>query len=363
MKLSAWLRLLRSQHFRVARNKWPAAVVTTAMTAGNSALGLLQSALFGERIRHAAIQPDPVFILGHYRTGTTHLHNLLALDERLAFPTTFECFAPHHCVLTDRLYPRLFAWLLPSRRVMDDMAMGLDRPQEDEMALVVSGVPSPYWSVGFQEEHVGRRYLRLTAVSAEERERWEKAFLEFLRLVSFRQPAKPLVLKSPPHTARLAVLARLFPRARYLHLVREPLAVFASTVRLWGVNRAINALAPWTEAQLEYEVLEGLPRMYQSFERDRAMIPPGQFHQLRYEDLVRDPLGSLEACYRNIGLGDFEFVRPRVAQYLAGLRDYRTNDYAVSPQGTAAIRAAWGALFRNWGYEIPGPGGGPGSLT
>jgi hypothetical protein len=66
---------------------------------------------------------------------------LLALDDRFAFPTTLECFAPHHCLLTERLYPKLFSWLLPAKRTMDNMAVGFDRPQEDEFALAALGVP------------------------------------------------------------------------------------------------------------------------------------------------------------------------------------------------------------------------------
>jgi omega-hydroxy-beta-dihydromenaquinone-9 sulfotransferase len=352
MKLSAWLKLLRAQHFRLARNKLPAVVATTAMTAGNSVLGVVQSLIFARRIRGARIQPDPIFILGHYRTGTTHLHNLLALDQRLSSPTTFECSAPHHCLLTDRLYPRLFSWLLAPKRVMDDMEMGFDRPQEDELALVALGVPSPYWSIGFPGDQTGRRFLTLTDVSDEERQDWEKTFLQFLRLISLRHPGKPLVLKSPPHTARVAVLRGLFPRARFVHLVREPMSVFASTVRLRREIRAVNALAPWSEVQLEQEILEALPEMYRDFERDRAAIPPGQFHQMRYEDLVRDPLATLEQCYEAIGLEDFARVRPHVERYLADLRKYRTNEYAVSPEGAAAVRASWGPFFRGWGYEI-----------
>ncbi|MGH8291771.1 MAG: sulfotransferase family protein [Steroidobacteraceae bacterium] len=171
-------------------------------------------------------------------------------------------------------------------------------------------------------------------------------------MVSFRRPGKAHVLKSPPHTARLALLAQLFPRARFIHLVREPVAGFASTVRLWRENRAVNALAPWTEAQLERGVLETLLEMYRNFERDRAAVSPGQFYQMRYEDLVRDPLITLERCYREIGLGEFAVSRPQVERYLAGLRGYRTNEFAVSPEGTEAILTAWGPLFRAWGYEV-----------
>ena len=46
--------------------------------------------LFGRRISRQPLHPEPVFILGHPRTGTTHLHNLLALDPAFAFCNTFH---------------------------------------------------------------------------------------------------------------------------------------------------------------------------------------------------------------------------------------------------------------------------------
>ena len=46
--------------------------------------------LFGRRIARQPLHPEPVFILGHPRTGTTHLHNLLALDPAFAFCSTFH---------------------------------------------------------------------------------------------------------------------------------------------------------------------------------------------------------------------------------------------------------------------------------
>lgn len=351
MTFSAWVKFLRAERFSISLGKMPAAALTTAMTAGNSVLGLLQAALFSRKLAATAIHPQPIFILGHWRTGTTHLHNLLSLDERFAFPTTFECGAPHHCLLTDRLYPKLFGWLLPSRRIMDDVQLGFDHPQEDEWALVALGAPSPYWGLGFPQDSVGRRFLSLVDVGGGARKSWKGIFQDFLRLVSFRHASKPLILKSPAHTARLSMIAEMFPEGRFLHIVREPCTVFASTVRLWRELRAVNALAPWNDDELEREVLETLPELYKTFDAVRATLRPGRFHQVRYEDLVRDPIATLDGCYRELELGEFAVARPQVERYLAGLGNYRTNEYSVSPEGQAAIRASWGPLFREWGYE------------
>lgn len=84
MTADAWWRMLARHGYRVSRRSLPRFAVISAVTTLNSLVGLLQSALYVRRLRAAAVAPDPVFIVGHYRSGTTHLHNLLALDERLS---------------------------------------------------------------------------------------------------------------------------------------------------------------------------------------------------------------------------------------------------------------------------------------
>jgi omega-hydroxy-beta-dihydromenaquinone-9 sulfotransferase len=352
MTAGAWWRLLAAHGFRVRPSRWSVAVSVTFTTANNSLLGLLQSGVYGGRLRATSIEHDPIFVLGHWRSGTTHLHELLTLDDRFAFPTTFECFAPHHCVLTGRLYPKLFSWLLPSKRTMDNVAVGFDRPQEDEFALIALGAPSPYWSIVYPGEARGQPYLTLRDVPVPEREKWISVFQRFLRLLTYQHQGKPLILKSPTHTARLAMLARMFPKARFVHIVRDPHAVFASTVHLWRNLQSENALAPMDMTALEAQVIRNLLDMYDGFETARAALQPGRFHQIRYEDLVREPLPTLEQCYHAIGLSDFTVVRPRIGDYLSTLSDYRTNEYAISPHGKAAVNEAWGAIFRKWGYAI-----------
>jgi hypothetical protein len=352
MSAAAWWRLLRAHGFRIRASRLPVAVWVTLNAVNNSLLGLVQSALYGARVRDTNIEHDPIFVLGHWRSGTTHLQELLALDDRFAFPTSLECFAPHHCLLTDRIYPKLLSWMLPGKRLMDDMAFGFERPQEDELALVALGAPSPMWLLAYPGEAKGRVYLTLHDISEHERQRWEGLFRGFLRLVTFRHQGKPIVLKSPTHTARMAMLARMFPRARFLHIVRDPYVVFASTINLWRKTQAVSALVDPNASALEAYVLEVMKEMYDGFEAARAALQPGRFHQVRYEDLVRDPLATLEQSYQALGLGDFDHVRPRVANYLAGLRGYRNNEYAISPEGRTAVREAWGAVYRQWGYDI-----------
>ena len=73
------------------------------------------------------------------------MHDLFSEDPNLAFPTTYECFVPHHFLLTEGTLDRLAKGLLPKRRPQDDVPVGFDRPQEEEFAMLMlpSSVKSP----------------------------------------------------------------------------------------------------------------------------------------------------------------------------------------------------------------------------
>jgi hypothetical protein len=89
-----------------------------------------------------------IFIIGHWRTGTTLLHELLTLDEGFTAPSTIECFAPALCLALGWLLRRL-KFFLPANRPMDNMLLGWDQPQEDEFALMNLGLGSPYEAMIF----------------------------------------------------------------------------------------------------------------------------------------------------------------------------------------------------------------------
>ena len=116
---------------------------------------------------------------------------------------------------------------------MDNMAAGWDRPQEDEFALCNIGARSPYLTIAFPNRPPqDQDYLDFRGVPTAEVERWKRAFLWFLKCLTLRNP-KRIVLKFPGHTARIRTLLEMFPKAKFLHIVRNPYVLFPSTVNLW----------------------------------------------------------------------------------------------------------------------------------
>src|SRR6266542_5002696 len=144
-----WMRLLIRNRFAVGPAYVYIAVIVTFVSLFHTLLRFLQNVFWGSRVRRTPIDAAPLFIVGHWRTGTTLLHELLILDERHTYPTTYECLEPNHFLLTERFLPRLLPFLMPSRRPVDNMPAGWDRPQEDEFALCMLGQPSPYLTIAF----------------------------------------------------------------------------------------------------------------------------------------------------------------------------------------------------------------------
>lgn len=351
MRFGDYLKLIGGNRLKIHPFRWAMAAALVGVTLFNSVMYRVQQLLYGRKIAEAEIPQAPIFIIGHWRSGTTHLHELLVRDDRFAFPTTYECFAPYHFLVTEWIVPRLTWFLLPRKRPMDNMTAGFDRPQEDEFAICAMGAPTPYVRMAFPNH--GPRYLELLNmenVDPADLDRFKKALGYFVRALTVKKQ-KRLVMKSPPHTGRIALLAEMFPGARFVHLVRNPYALFPSMYRTWQALDLAQGFQIPHFAGLDRFILDCFQRMYRGFERQRQQIDPSHICDVRYEDLVDDPLGQVQRVYEQLELGNFEQVRPKLEQYVRRQRHYKPNRHALDPQIKQEIDERWAEYFERYGYD------------
>jgi hypothetical protein len=331
------------------------ALLASGSSASHSAWGILERLIYGRRIARTRVHPAPLFILGHWRSGTTLLHELIACDSRFAYPNTYECGVPHHFLLTGGWVPRWFAHSLPQRRPMDNMKVHWQKPLEDEFALCLMGQPSPMEHVAFpnrldpNDASLNVEYLDLGT-----RQRWQRALLRFMKRLTLAHGDKRLVLKSPAHTRRIPLLLELFPEARFVHIVRNPYEVYASTLHLWRTLYAHHSLQRPNWQGLQEHILATFETFFERFEEDRTLIPAGRLVEIRYEELVENPVDQLERIYRSLALGDFEPARLPVAKYLAEISDYSRNQLILTREEEETISKRWGQILRRYGYALRG---------
>ena len=348
---SGWFRVLVKNRFAVSLTRIPMALVITLLCGMNSALGWLQMAVFDRRIRETKLPADPIFVLGHWRSGTTLLHELLVCDERFTFPDTYACFAPNHFLLTGGFLPKLITFFMPPKRPMDNMPIRWEYPQEEEWALCNLGLPSPYLTILFPNEPPqDPEYFDLRNVPPAQLDHWKQVFTWFLQALTFRTP-KRLVLKTPLHTARVRALLAMFPNARFVHVVRDPYAIFPSMMHTWRqLYRWEGVQAPRYDG-LEDQVLDAFERMYRVFDEDIQLLPPGSFCEVRYEDLKRDMVGEVGRIYEQLGLGGFEQAVPAIEKYAANRESYATNRFELAPELRDRITERWQGYLQKYGYE------------
>ena len=340
MDFFAWLRLLSKNRFAISLSKLPLVLLITLVSLFNTCLRWLQTIWFGSAVRKIVVPNDPIFIIGHWRTGTTMLHELLALDSNNRCPSTYECLSPNHFLLSERLVSRLAWWILPRTRPFDNMKMSFDRPQEDEAALCLRGQPSPFLSVAFPDRPpLDQKYISLEDLTPRQLSAWKSELLSFLRVLLFKKPGR-LVLKSPQHTFRLPVLNAMFPQAKFIYLQRDPYAVYPSTVHFWKTMYKTYGLQDFDEKAIGEQVLSTFEQMQTRLEATRQQIDPNRFYELNYEDLVENPPQQIKGLYDFLDF-DYEPVRPAVEKYAKRSQQYRTNEYELDATTRNAITQRW----------------------
>jgi hypothetical protein len=136
-----------------------------------------------------------------------------------------------------------------------------------------------------------------------------------------------------------------------VHIVRDPFAVYASTMNLWRKLYRTQAMQTPRYDGLEESVFELFNHFHRRLAATRSLVPPDRFFELKYEDLTKDPVGELRRLYAQLDLGDFENLRPNLERYLAENERYERNRWDLSDAQRAEIRRHWGDVIRAYGYE------------
>ena len=164
--------------------------------------------------------------------------------------------------------------------------------------------------------------------------------------------ARRPVLKSPAHGFRVATLTLLFPRVRFVLLVRDPITAFESVARMWRSLSVLYAFTPLPSDDILREiVLADRLRFEDKIWQGLEAIPADRRVQLRYEDLGRDPEGALKGLYDGLGLDGFGQALPASGSQAAAVASYPPA--SILPQGLWRDRVAqvWHPFSRRYGYS------------
>ncbi len=301
--------------------------------------------LCGKALENYQLPEDPVFIVGHWRTGSTFLHHLLALDESLCAPTLYQTALPEAFITARPWYAPIMRRFVGKYRPFDEVKAGIDEPQECEFALFRMSTDSPLERVLFSRTH---DYFLLQDVpfipQGERGKRWEQAMQTFYRKLSWHSN-KRLVLKNPFHSMRIAVLRKNYPNAKFIHISRDPHSVVPSTVRMWSIVGLQNTMnRSWRPPAVD-EVAAFYRYMLNEIKQQESTMPPGQWANIRYEDLAAHPVETIRQVYSTLGLEFNNAFADRIQQYMIDTRDFKKNRHNLSGEDRECIRRELGDIL------------------
>lgn len=319
----------------------------------NSVMSLIERAVYSRKIESVQFRQPPVFVIGHWRSGTTLLHNLIAQDPQFNFPNLYECVFPNHFLVSEKINTKLTGWMLPESRPMDNMPARWDVPQEEDIALAILTCLSPYMLCARPDRNdLVRGLWDLSLLSEGELATWKAAYMRFMKKVTLGDP-RQLVVKSPANTLRIPILRSLFPDAKFVYIYRNPLDVFHSTIHMRKAMFRENSLGVPHLKGIEDDVYWLQEYTHRTYERDKQSLPPGSLHELRFESLEQDPVGELAQVYEKLGLDGWDHLEAILTPQVPALRRYKKNEFKYSLTAATDCYNRLHALFDHHGYEHP----------
>jgi omega-hydroxy-beta-dihydromenaquinone-9 sulfotransferase len=337
--MRAWMRTLMAYGGGISPAYWPRVVAITTMVALNAPVRWLEKLRYGRRIARTEIH-RPVFILGHPRSGTTYLHYILSRDPRFASPAVYESLMPWTFLVARGFLRRVLSVALPATRPMDNVKMSADAPKEEEFALACMGPASLVTGYFFPRRL--QQVFDSSVLMNDPRAKagWQRNLLYFMRKLALRHRGTMLLMKSPANTARVKEILELFPDARFIHIQRDPLTVYASNLHLYNKILPEQALQSVPSSAVRDFVLKSYASMRDKYERDKSLIPAGHLFELRYEEFIGNEMALIAKAYHVLGLDGFEAARPYVAAEVSAT--YETNKYALSQEEMNMVKETWG---------------------
>jgi hypothetical protein len=348
---SVWSDLKRENtidslyRFRARKIEWMSLLLLSAR--------LSQELLFKKKVRRLSLDGHPtVFILGLWRSGTTHLHYMMARDSQFGYLNNHQAFTFNMSLLSlDRLN-RILSIFVPGRRPQDNVRVTLDDPAEEEQAFSTMSSHSSIHSFYFpKNQRYFNKYHLFNNISEVEKKRWQEDYLFLLKNISYYSKKRSLLLKNPHNTGRVKELLELFPDAKFIFIHRDPFTVYRSTKKLYMQMINSQMLQFVSRKEIEELILENNAKILDKYLAERELIPSGNLVEIGFKELENNPLGTMESMYNNLGLDGFEAARPAIASYLASVKDYEKNLYfPLSAEVETKLRHRWHFWFKEFDY-------------
>ena len=304
------------------------------------------------KIKKVNITKPPVFIIGFWRSGTTMLHNLLCVAPGSVYITTYQTVFPDLLLSHSWWFKPIIGKFWPTHRPFDDLKMGLDLPQEEEIALANLQTVSFYNFLYFPKdfEKFYEKELLMENVAPDLVKKWKAEYIRMIRKAFINLKGERFISKSPSNMARVKLILEMFPDAKFIFLYREPYKSVESFYRFFHeVLPAVQVQA--ANDSLNRERLTGVyADLIHRYLAEKEMINPVNLMEIKFEEFSKDPLEGLRIIYERFGLEDFNKALPYFKAYLDEVAEFRQTKYEVTQETIKGVNKNAGDIIEWLGY-------------
>jgi hypothetical protein len=302
-------------------------------------------------------EEPPVFILGHWRSGTTHLHNLLCQDPESAYVTTYQSVFPDQTLapFARFIFKNIMKMLIPINRKGDNVKLGTDYPQEEEFALAAR-TPACYYFFWYFPDLMLEyfdEFLTFEKGDSEKRASFIRDYRRVIQKALINTGKKRFLSKNPVHTGRIPLLLEMFPDARFIHIHRNPVDVILSTRHFFSKMMPGLTLKKIDFDQINKDIYTVYDKLMQEYLQTKEMIPEGHLVEVSYDDLTANTMGEIKNIYDTLGFKGYDKASPFIEDYAKLKKNYVRNKYVIQQDLLNEILAETSFAMKHYKYDIP----------
>ncbi len=316
----------------------------------SSLFSRLEKIQFKKIIQSTPLPEEPIIIIGNWRTGSTYLHQLLQYDPQRAVPNYFHVHLPDSFLFAGKFYKPIMRFFMGknAKRPFDNVSVCADEPQEDEFALLKMCGHSPLVKLLYPDSN---QFFLLNyenfELEGKEYDEWKSAMVEFCKKLKIAT-SKQIILKNPFHSQRIITIKRLFPRAKFIHIYRNPYNVIPSTINMWNIVGKQNSMVPGFVPASVKDAVEVFDRTLTYIQIHTQDLPQHSFCEIRYEDLEKNPLKEIRNAYAKLNLMFSAEFEESILKHQ--VNNYKKNKYYLSKEDKNYITSKLKHHLERYGY-------------
>lgn len=309
---------------------------------------------YRNRVRNYKFKKPPIFIIGHWRSGTTHLHNLLCKDPDNGFTTTYQAVFPYN-LKSKWLFKTFMNLNIPAKRPSDNVRLSSNFPQEEEYALSNMVHSSFYHFFYFPSNctQLYKKYVRFNGISSNEKNNFKKIYHELLVKAALNLRKDQLVLKNPVNTGRIKQLLEMYPDAKFIHIYRNPVVTYLSSIKFFKSLLVTTSLEEYKDEDIISAVLKNYKNLMRDYFETKKLIPEGNLYEIKFEEFDQNNLFYLKEMFEKLDISTWDHARPHFEEYIKAQKNYKKNSYKITRAELDLILKEWGFAIKKLNYSIP----------